>query len=366
MNQVQIGKSSYGKNSGGSHGWFYIEDNKDNIYRVLPPMKSLAPHGKYAKFYKTHRGFRDSSNKQKPFVCIEESNYKTKVITTHCPVCDWVAQMESQVKQFESRGATKEQIKEYNYKNIYPFKSDRKYYLNVVNQENKIGILAISSTMFQSLEALGTEQEKLGRDITGMEGVFINFKKQTKFKGDRDAIHTASLFMQPQADGSYRFVTHTITPDFASRLSTEAADLGNLFKVLDVEQISRLVSLATDDAARGKYVDALFAAPEAAQAATGNVPQTVQGDIPGTNLTAVSRVEVGRDGGFQVQQPTIPANFNQVAPPPTNLGQFQGTQQSLANLAPATPAPAAALPSKPISTLSDEEFTNMVRPINKG
>lgn len=296
-------------------------------------MKSLAPHGKYAKYYRTHRGFRSTDGKQKPFICIEESDYKTKVIKVHCPVCDKVAELEQEVVKFKQRGATDEQIREYRNKNIFPFQSEGKYYLNVVNQENKIGVLSLGSKAFKALEALALEQEKKGRDITGMQGVFLNFKKATRFKGDRDAVHSVEMFLQAGNDGSFRYVTHDITADFAARLGTEAADLGNLFKALDAEQIARIVSL--DGESRGQYIDTLFNAPEKDAPANNGGLQT---QIPNSNLTAVSRLEVGQDGNYNVQQPTVPSNFNQPAQAPQNFGQFSGAQQQ-APAAPATPPP---------------------------
>ena len=331
--QLQIGKATYGRQGGfgGGGTWFKIEDNKDNIYRVLPPIKSMAAAGKYAKFYATHRGFRGSDNKQKPFLCIEEKDFKSQVIKVHCPVCDKVAELEALLKDYKARGAPDEDVRKYRDQNIFPFQAERKYYLNVVNQENKIGILPITSKMFKALEALAQEQEKLGRDITGLEGVFLNFKKQTRFKGDREAIHTPVIYMIPTNDGAFRYASHTITPEFGQRIMAEAADLGNLFKTLTGEQIAQIVSL--EGPTRAAYVDSLFAAPEKAAP-----QQAMQSQIPGSNMVAVSRVEVAPNGGFSVQQPTVPNNFGQ-ATAPNNTGAFQGAQQAAQPTAPPQQAP---------------------------
>ena len=354
-----VGKASYGRQSfsgGGGYNWFYIEDNKDNVYRVLPPMHSLAASGKYAKYYKTHRGFRGTDNKQKPFICIEEQDYKTKLIKTHCPICDYVAELKAEIPKYQARGATPEQIKQFNNTNIFPLQSEKKFYLNVVNQENKIGILAIGTKQFNALEALAMQHEKSGRDITGMEGVYLNFKKLTKYKGDKDAVFSVEVFMQPSSDGAFRYVTHTMTPEFSSRLKKEAADLGNLFKSFSVEQLASIVALEGE--ARAKYVDSLFAAPES--------EAQMSAQIPNTNLQAVSRVEVNSNGGFQVQQPTVPAGYGSVNPnpAPANAGQFQGTQ---------TVTPTAAVqtaqdlvPGKAMSSLNDDEFLAMVKPQRRG
>jgi hypothetical protein len=356
---VLIGKSSWGKgnfgNSGVSSGssWFYVEDNKDNVYRVLPPIKSLAQEGKVLKYYRTHRGFRGSDGRQKPFICIEQSDYKTKLIRTHCPVCDLVSELTQELEKARAKGATQEQLTEFRNKNIFPIQVESKYYLNVVNQDGKIGILPIGSKMKNALEALAKEQEKKGRDISGMEGVFINFKKATRYKGDRDAVHSVEIFMRPDNDGSFRYATHTITAEFAERIGKEAADLNNIFKSLDADQIARIVSLEGED--RAAYVDSLFLAPER--------QESTQSTVPGGNFTAVSRVESSENGGFTVQQPTLPTNFYSGSTTmPDNSGSFQGNQRV------STPdlfgSPKAS--SAPISSLSDDDFMAMVKPQSRG
>lgn len=392
MNQqeVLIGKASYGRNNFG-HGWFRVDDNKDNVYRVLPPMKSLAATGRYAKYYRTHRGFRGSDNKQKPFLCIEEIDYKTKIIKAHCPVCDWVRAIEAEVEKYKEKGATKEQLQEYRNKYVFPFQAEGKYYLNVVNQEGKIGILPIGSNMFKSLEALAIEQEKQGNDITGMNGLFLNFKKQTKFKGDKNAIHTVSLYFQPDGTGGFRPVAHQITQEFAQRLGTEAADLGNLFKSLEVEQISQIISL--DGEARAKYIDTLFGKEEtqapvtapqqaASQQAVSAAPpaglaQQVQAQAPAAPVqqapamtlpppTAQFGGPVGQGGqggqaagAAQVQQQAPAVNVPAMGasqgggtlPPPSNIMP----QQQPVQFTPPT------VPGASMGMLNDDEFVNVMK-----
>lgn len=382
MNQeVAIGKSAYGR-SGGNHGWFRIEDNKDNIYRVLPPMKSMAPTGKYAKFYATHRGFRGTDNKQKPFLCIEESDYKTKIIRVHCPVCDWVKAIEKEVDGFKAKGASDDQIREYRNKYIFPFQAERKYYLNVVNMEGKIGVLAIGSRMFKSLEALAMEQEKAGRDVTGMEGLYVNFKKQTAFKGDKNAIHTAVLYMHPDGTGGYRPVTHTIDQTFAQRLGAEAADLGSMFKSLEIEQIAKLVSLDGD--ARSQYVDTLFEkeviTPVATQAPVSAPTQAPPAAAPVMQQGFASQTlppppSLGGHSQSPAQQGAPlapPVSFAQnlsvssPLPPPPSLGNGFGGQTAAQAASPAVPNMpafgAGVNPGQPTAQLSDAEFASMVRP----
>lgn len=373
----EIGKAAYGRSNFGGHGWFHIEDNKDNIFRVLPPMKSLAREGKYAKFYSTHRGFRGTDNKQRPFLCIEESDYKTKVIKVHCPVCDWVDAIEKHVATFKEKGATDDQIRDYRNKYLFPFQAERKYYLNVVNQEGKIGVLPIGSKMFKSLEALAMEQEKQGRDITGMEGIFLNFKKQTRFKGDRDAIHTANLYMQPTATG-FTLLTHVIDQAFAQKLATDAADLGKLFKSIQIEQMAQIIALEGE--ARAKYVDTLFekeqaaaVAPVTAAPAQAPVQQPVAAPASALPTAPAAPVTMAPPTAATTFTPPAPAAAAPTFTPPAPAAPV--TQQTFTppgNAIPAAPAgampgfgpsaPVAPVTGVPLNQLDDTAFANMVRP----
>ncbi len=403
MNEtVELGKAIFGRTGGA--GWFHIEDNKDNIYRVLPPMKSLARDGKYAKFYVTHRGFRGTDNRQKPFLCVEESTYdsktKTRSIKSHCPICDWVAAVEAQIDGFKAQGATEDQIREYRNKYVFPFQAERKYYMNVVNTEGKIGILPIGSKMFKSLEALAKEQEKTGVDICGMTGLYVNFKKQTAFKGDKNAIHSAALYMHPDGTGGYRPVSHVIDTVFAQRLGPEAADLGKLFKEINIEQCAQLVALDGD--ARAQYVDSIFpkegltpqaapvqqpvAAPVAAPASAlptapaaapvqqqaAPLPAPAQAFTPPTTLAPAAAAPVAQAVSTPAPAPmtftpqanapapapmtfTPPANAAPAAPQAPAQQQFAG----FGNPAPAAPGVQNA------SQLDNAAFVNMVRPLPK-
>jgi hypothetical protein len=387
-NEMVFGKATYGRTGG--HGWGYIEDNKDNVYRVLPPVKSLMAKGQYAKYYRTHRGFRGTDGKQKPFQCIEEFNFKQKLITKHCPICDIVADLEAEVKTFPSKGATAEQIRDYRNKNIFPFQAEGKYYLNVVNQENKIMVLGIGSKMFKSLEMLAQEQEKKGRDICGLEGLFLNFKKQSAYKGDNKAVHSVGLYVLETATGP-QYVPHVIDATFAARVPTEAADLGNLFKILNVEQIAQIIQLQGDD--RAKYMDVLFAGEPAtpAEASSPASQPASQGFTPpagfgattpqGTPTMAAAPAPTAAPAAFAppagfsapVQAPAQAAAPAPAAAPagftaPVGFGGGQAVAPAAASTftPPAGfggtgPAPAAA-PGQPTAQLNDQDFLNMVRP----
>jgi len=333
----KIGVASHGKtNFQGRTKFFYIKDNEDNVYRVLPPLFSLAEHGRYAKWYAVHRGLRGTDGRQKAFMCLEETEQKTRLITRHCPLCDLTRDLEAQVKLAKDKGATKDQLQNFRIKMIMPVQSERKYYINVVNQDNQIGVLPISSRMFNGLRALCEEEDKKGRDITGRDGLFLNFKKQTKYKGDKDAVHSVGLFLQSSTDGSYRPVIHQLTTEFVERLKTEAADLNELFKSLTQEEVAALA--AAPDVERPKLIDRVFAAPER-QTNQLNPGETAIGN---TTAVAVTRLEMTSDGLTSKSIGPIPSE--------TRLPETKA--------APSAPAPLLTQ----TTGLSDDEFHKLFMP----
>lgn len=346
---IQIGKASFDRNSGGNGGggvsWFYIEDNKPNVYRVLPPLKSLAASGRIAKYYKVHRGIRGTDKRQKPFICPEESDYKTRVITQHCPLCDHVRELEQNLEKARAAGASKEQLAEMRKNVIFPLQSEGKYYMNVVNQEGKMGVLSVGSKMFASFTALAKEMEAKGLDVTGMQGVYLNFKKSTAFKGDKNAVLSVEPYLAASSDGSFRYVTHELTQDVINRLEKETADLGNLFKVITVEQVATLLSYEGE--ARAKLMDTYFDSPEKESTET-------MATVPGTNASLVSNVTAAPTGGFQVNTPTLPPQAPTA--PNNNIGAFSGNL----NLGQTTASMATAGLVKPMGQLSDDEFLSMM------
>jgi hypothetical protein len=363
--ELFIGKSDYNRNGGsGANGtWFYLKDNTDNVYRVLPPLFKLATSGQYSKWFAVHRGLRGTNNKQYPFLCTEEIDRKSKVITRQCAICNKRRDMEAKLEVIKQSGGSKEQINEFNMSQVFPYIAERKYYINVVNQENKIGQLSIGSKMHTAFEALCKQWESKGYDLTGMTGLFVNFKVSKKFKGDKEAVHSTEIYMKGAADGSFRPVTHEITADTIARLKQEAADLTTLFKELTPEQMGLLATSTPQQ--RAVAIDTIFAAGDKKSAAAPTTALNAQ--VPGTGATLVGRTEI--DGAnVSVQMPAQPAPAP-AAVPNQNNGNFQSlnnvqtlqTQGLPQQSGGGTAAPTAAnLPGARPNQLSDEDFYAMM------
>lgn len=51
-----------------------VEANKPNVYRILPPFKTLAESGRWAQYESVIWGFKNSEGRHKPFKSIQRKN----------------------------------------------------------------------------------------------------------------------------------------------------------------------------------------------------------------------------------------------------------------------------------------------------
>jgi hypothetical protein len=356
-NDVEIGRSNFsGKNQNyTSQKWFYLKDNVDNIYRVLPPIKGLARTGEYMKFYAIHRNIPDTKARKRAFQCVEQKN-RDGIITQHCALCDRVRELEVQLKLAKDGGASKDQLQDFRMTHIMPLQVEKKFYINVVNQEGAIGILSVPYKLGKSLELLGKQWEGRGFDITGMNGVFLNFKKVNRFKGDKEVQYSVDAYMAPTADGQFNLLKHELTPEVVQRLGSEAGNLANLFKTIEVDQVSMLSTLEGE--ARAEYMTSLWATPEKEEEASALVNR-----IPGTNAVAVSHVNQ-KASGLEILSPAIPKDFGANTPKvtaPVNPPEMFKTHQ-VTDFQGMIPTGGQQVAQATQKGLTDEEFFNLVKP----
>lgn len=354
-NEIEIGAAAHNrKGFPGKANYVYCEDNTDLVLRILPPLYSLAREGQYAKFHRIHRGIRASDGKQRAFVCPEETDFKTKLIKVHCPICDRYRELEAQLNAAKEKGATNEQVKDFKTKYMFPIQSEGKYYLHAINQAGEFKVLTLGSRHFKALKALFDKYDKEGQDLCGIKGYFLTFRKSVQFKGDKNAVHTVNLFQQPTGGMNFSIVPHDMTPEFVTKLKTETQDLSNLFKILTSEELSLLAS--SSDVERVKIIDRLYAkaeVPAATQVAEG--PAVL---AAGTTMAASSQV---------APAPLVPTPAQSSSAGPFATQQTPvATQAVMATqaLAPATAlAPQAQVQApKEAKSLSDEEFQRMFTP----
>jgi hypothetical protein len=311
---------------------------------------SLADRGQYAKYYATHSVWiKTSDGKNRPyhFQCIEKTNKETKMIESRCPFCDAGREAKVQYDLAKEKGVTKDQLDAYAKAHVWPFQVKKQFYVNAVSTDNTVGLLALGIKAFRALQdrLMDIRATYQGLDGTGMDGVFLNFKKTQKFKGDRDTVYTVDVAQESSnVNGQFQTVLkmHTITDKFIVYLEKSARDLGDLFKEISYEDMKAIVSASDEN--KAIILERLFARAD---------KYTQETTIGGTNAVAVNTVSVG-GGGITVNAPE-----SKVAPAQTPTFQTPPTAASIAQ--PVAPqlvtnqAPQQA--QVPVSTtISDDEF----------
>jgi hypothetical protein len=372
--QVQIGSSNFGGQSGfQKRNTYYLSDknNGNNIFRVLPPLHSLAAKGQYYKYWSVYQNFMDSNGKTRWFSSIEEFDAKTKTIRVVDPLAEKLKEYKAQQDMMKQAGATEEQLDGFYQNYIKPFTPSKKYYVNVITQDNQIGTLALPITAFQSLKALAAEYNQKNIDITGMRGIFLNFKR---VQGARkvDVTYSVDVFRESvnmNGEMVEKAKVHELTQDIINRLGTETEDLVSLHVIPTAEDLQLLAIAPAEQ--RGLVVDRIVGRSDV----TKKPEPTMNVAIPGTNAVAVPRVEQTSDGNLNVVLPSLssPAQGvegtyqtqqNYSAPPVTGPAPVNPGYQTAGYVAPGTmtsqtPTTHPSHTTKPSGTLSDAEFHNI-------
>ena len=310
MEQVKVGVSAF-ETSYSKTEYFKIEAGKPNIYRILPPLFSLAEAGKWAQYYATHSIWLDVNGKRKPyhFQCILEKD-RDKNIIQDCPFCTAEAHAKTKLESVKSQ-LTSDQIKAFERAHIEPFQAKKMYYMNVVNQANVAGLLDVGFKAFEALRTLLREvYHAQNLDATAaVNGIFLNFKKNQAFKGDRNTSYSVELYqeMYKNADGTIgaRYLTHTLTPETLNKLATGGArDLSSLYQKIgktDIEALLRAVK-ANVPSELQVLCEKIFAKPTKNSSGVGSIVTS----IPGTNAVAVNPFVSDGGAGFDVKPVMAP------------------------------------------------------------
>lgn len=342
-------KSAYDK--GGTNG--------DNIFRVMPPVHSLAAQGKYYQFHAVHKGFVGTDGRPRWFSCTEEWDYKTKEIKSRCPVCDKYRQMDGHLKVAKERGLDKEKIEEFRLLQVDPFKVEKRYYINALNQANEIGSLALPTKSFRALKELCDKYANNGVDLTSTKSVFLNFGKRSQYKGDNQALYPVEPFRKSEmVNGLIQesMVPHEITNEILNRMEKECVDLSKMFPTVSIENLDALVSAEGED--RKKIVDRVFAKGEPKEE-QANKP--LEQSVAGTNAVSVGRVELSQGGVTAVMPDLTSASVAK-----------QSASEVLSSAKSSTPAVVAKMSATDMSaiigaptsanktsTMSDSDFEKM-------
>ena len=356
-----IGTTRTNPGSGGLK-FFYLTPG-NNLFRVLPPMFSLAQDGAVSKYWATHRGFRNTQNKQKTFSCIQQKDHKTKTITVRCPICDAATQVAAKLDMAKNNGATKAQLDQAKETQLSPLQVEKRFWLNVINVDGEIGLLSINYKHHELLKNLLNTQFSAGFDPTAMTGCYLNFTKVQAYKGDPQTAYGVALATEQAMNNGVlvqNVKMHTLTPDIIQRLKTESRDLAKLFPALTADQMAILIQLSGTE--QQQALEKFLGGPEKEEAKP--VSNTVS--IPGTTAQAVVSPQISNG---QLSVTAFGSQTQAAAPvlPPVVAPAYIAPVVTPAPVIVAPPvAPAVpfgnAAPAGAPPPMSDADFIKMFQP----
>lgn len=356
-NTVAIGKPQYG---GKKKNNFRLQDG-DNIYRILPPLGELAETGTWAIYESVHWGYKGSKG-FRPFKDIQKKNRKTKMVIQACPECDKIAEklasLEDTKKRLQAEGRTEDQIKEF----VKPLTDwlfshnlDKKWNVNAMTLDGKIGKLAIPHKMFVQLQLVIEKLVKEGVDPIAVDGgVYFNLVRTGQ---GRQTTHSVSVVEMEEVINGRKMRTYKpapLTEEVLGRLATEAFDLKNTVASLSYDEILAIVSSGGDP----DVVDSVFSNGEvksntAAATATSLPDEDEEPDETSTVVNVAVKPE-------PVKAPAEPVSVkSQVdAELLATKAQMAELLRQLAEAQKNATPKATATPTTPPSTPSDEDFIN--------
>lgn len=270
---MEIGKTSYNnfdnnkrKLNLANANWGLKEGS--NIYRILPPIGSLASQGVWSKYEVLHWGYVLSNNKQRVFRCIRKFDPKRKVVIADCPQCTKISEQlgleETQRTKLLNAGKSKEEIKTLlqhftDWKK--KFNTDKKHYLNVLRPDGQIGKLKLTNN---AMKALRLEIKRLRdsgeeSDPVGIEnGVWFDFFRVGMDKDSDYKVNAVYENVEIQGRKMRSLKPAPLSNETIERFKNEGFDLGEGYRDLSRDEIQILVESNGDP----ETVDSIFGLPQ--------------------------------------------------------------------------------------------------------
>ena len=262
---VAIGVPTYGTKKKLN---FKLADG-ENIYRILPPLFSLAAEGVWAVYQSVHWGSKGVKG-AKSFQCIQKTDYKTKMVKVQCPECDQIAQKlqskNNAKEKFKAEGKTELEITDLVKPHtdwLYAHNLNKKWFVNAMTQDGKIGRLAIPHKMYVQLQLAISALVEKGLDPIGVSGgVWFNLVRTGLGNQTTHSVGVVEESMDVMVEGKKIRVSTKkpapLTEEVLSRLQAEASDLKEIARKLSYEDISRITNSGYDP----EVVDQVFSRGE--------------------------------------------------------------------------------------------------------
>lgn len=336
---MEIGNANYEKNGRKSREFFKIKDG-EQVYRVLPPLGSMAKTGRWARYIRVEWGYADSNGKKKPFQDIRNVNRKTGMVETeseaHLKREELKKQQLAAVAAFKAGKITKDQLDQMN-KIVMNFSLENKHYLNVVDRNGKIGILKIGHKLKLAMDAEIEKLRSRGVDPLSVDnGRFFVINRSGYGMDTTFSLNILSeKIVHAELGEVEKPIVHKLDQGIIDRLASEAMDLGDLDKLYPTltedevkkvvrgtpanvtEVFARFAKVAeaapavedgpeSDYAAQANTVSTPVEEPKALAAAVGTTQTTASAPVPQTE----TKVEAPKAATTQVSDDDFLASLS--------------------------------------------------------
>lgn len=245
---MEIGNANYEKNGFKRREFFKIKDG-EQVYRILPPLGSLAKAGKWSRYLRVEWGYSDSAGKKKPFQDIREVNRKTGMVEleseAHLKREELKKQQEIAKVAFKAGKITQNQLDQLN-KIVMNFSLENKHYVNAIDSSGKIGLLKIGHKLKLAIDAEINILRAKGIDPLSVDnGRFFVLGRSGRGLDTTFSVKVLSeRIMHPELGEVEKPIVHKLDKSIIDRLATEAMDLSDLDKMyptLTEDEVKRVV-----------------------------------------------------------------------------------------------------------------------------
>lgn len=245
---MKIGKANYSQNSSSKRKIVKIE-NGDNIYRILPPLGSMADKGRWSRYMRIEWGYKNSKGQNRPFQDVRVVNRKSKMVEVESAAHLFreaiKSKLDETVQLFKLGKATDAEVKAMKEKSLQ-YNLEAKHFVNAITPTGEIVLLKIGHRAKLALDAAIRELEAQGVDPLSVDnGRFFNIRRSGNALDTTFNISIVKENIKTEQYGILqRDIVHALDEATIARLSTEATDLGELDKlypVLSAEQVEKIV-----------------------------------------------------------------------------------------------------------------------------
>lgn len=260
-----FGSSSTASDSEGGTGrswWRSLENPKPGqtttfVCRVMPPMFSLRDlHKGWAKYHQKHFGWkgvgREGKFRNRPFGCVKQEDFRTKMVTVACPACTLCEQRRGELERLEKSYIEAKMAPEQIEEHLMPHREwlkehnlDKKYYLNIMTPDNTFEVLQISPTCKSTLDATIENLRSRGFepiDVGANKGVWLRFTVRRERGPLSYTVEPVRETKTVNGELVEVIKTAPLNKALAEKALEQCKDLRTVVQYLSVDQVNMLVA----------------------------------------------------------------------------------------------------------------------------